>query len=145
MLPGAFLADDAAFSGVFLRATLDALGERVAVIDAFGDICYANETWNETGDFHSHRMVNWQGVNYLDVCDQAAATGDADSGAAARGVRAVIDGRLTEYTQEYDYHSIEEQCWYRMRVAPCEGLPEPYFVITHQNITNVRLAQEAVN
>jgi hypothetical protein len=57
---------------------------------------------------------------------------------------AVIAGELDEFTTEYEAHSPEEKRWYYMRVTPIEGPGTARVLVSHENVTSVKLAEEAV-
>ena len=78
-------------SADFLRSILDATTNHVAVIDDNGNILYTNGTWNSFAEKNNSLIVDrWEGVNYLEVCDAAAASGDKDGKAAADAIRKVM-------------------------------------------------------
>ena len=61
----------------FLRNTLDTSPDEVVVISQRGDIIYANQAWADFGSDNGCQINDWQGLNYLAVCDQAAGPGSA--------------------------------------------------------------------
>ncbi len=131
----------------FLEHVLDAITEHIVVIDATGLIQFVNQSWLNFGDDNACTIENdWHGINYLAECDKAAAMGDEFGLEASKGIRQVIEQVKAEFYFEYPCHSPIEKRWFMMRVTPfyLDDEPQPYFVISHQNITERKLAEEAV-
>lgn len=129
----------------FLSHVLDAITEHIVVINAAGDIQLVNKSWSAFG--HNNACVvgdNWQGVNYLQECDKAAAQGDEFGANAATGIRRVIENRQPLFYFEYPCHSLDENRWFMMRVSPFQHNNNNFFVISHQNITERKLAEDEV-
>jgi diguanylate cyclase (GGDEF)-like protein len=129
----------------FLNAILDSLGEHIAVIDNLGDILFVNHAWvvfgrNNTCSFSD----GWNGVNYLKVCKKAARMGDSLAKIAIEGINSVIYSRKESFYFEYPCHSPHEARWFMMRVTSFKQSGRQYFVITHQNITERKLAEEKI-
>ena len=63
---------------------------------------------------------------------------------AADGIRTVIKGHTDEFTMEYPCHSPTMRMWFYMRVTRVKGR-EPFFlVISHENITPLKLAEDKI-
>lgn len=127
----------------FAYATLDALSEHVAVLDARGTVLAVNRAWREFAVANSPTPSGLcEGANYFDAC--AAATGDGAEYAArfAAGLRAVVEGGSEEFTLEYSCHSSTERRWFIARAKRFEGGGEPRAVVTHANVTARKLAEE---
>ncbi|MBL1140828.1 MAG: sensor domain-containing diguanylate cyclase [Proteobacteria bacterium] len=129
----------------FLHLVLDSITGHITVINEEADIVYVNKSWNEFGlDNSCHIVPKWDGVNYLDECDKAAAKGDDIGGQAAAGIREVMNNEQRLFYLEYPCHSPDEQRWFMMRVTPFSMQGNKYYVIIHQNITERKLAEEKV-
>ena len=129
----------------FLSQVLDSITEHIVVIDPKGQILFVNQRWNTFGNNNACLIgENWKGVNYLEECDKAAAMGDDFGTQVATGIREVIHGRKQSFYFEYPCHSPEERRWFMMRVTPFRNNGTPCFVISHQNITERKLAEETV-
>ncbi len=129
----------------FLSSILDTITDHIVVIDAKGDIQYVNRSWVMFGNNNDcAASQDWQNFNYLDVCDSAANRGDEFGSKAAKGIRKVIRRELDSYYFEYPCHSPNETRWFMMRAAPFQHAEADYFVISHQNITERKLAEEKV-
>jgi len=140
------LAEEAARrSERFLRATLDALSANICVLDEQGTILSVNKGWCDFALLNPPLLENFGiGLNYLTICD--AVTGDEQEEARrfAEGIRSVLKGKTDLYTQEYPCHSDEEQRWFQGRVTRFVDGSMVWIVITHENITERKLAGEAL-
>lgn len=129
----------------FLKSILDTINQHVAVIDSEGDILYINKTWRLFGIDNACTIdEKWKGINYLRACDQSADMGDEFGAKAAIGIRLVIEGDEDEFYFEYPCHSPDERRWFMMHVTPFTIQGDSCFVISHQNITTRKLAEEEV-
>jgi diguanylate cyclase (GGDEF)-like protein len=129
----------------FLKAILNTVSEHIVVIDKHGVIQCVNYSWKAFGKNNSYSLnSDWYSVNYLDVCDASAATGDNDAKVTAAGIRKVINNESDSFHLEYPCHSPDEQRWFIMRINPFNVDHRTYYVISHQNITERKLAEEAV-
>lgn len=116
------------------------------VVNETGEIQYANKSWSKFGDNNACNIgADWIGVNYLDECDKAAAMGDEFGQKAGNGIRSVINKAQSLFYFEYPCHSPAEKRWFMMRVTPLQVAGKDYFVVSHQNITERKLAEEEVS
>ncbi|MDO6461954.1 sensor domain-containing diguanylate cyclase [Granulosicoccaceae sp. 1_MG-2023] len=129
----------------FLKQVLDSITEHIVVIDETGDIRFVNNSWSAFGKSNACVVGDaWQGVNYLEACDKGLAVGDEFARAAGAGIRSVIHKRENRFYFEYPCHSPTEKRWFMMRVTPFSNAGTHYFVISHQNITERKLAEEEI-
>jgi len=104
-----------------------------------------NNSWSAFGKNNACVVGDdWRGVNYLEACDKGLAVGDNFASSAGAGIRSVIDNREPVFYFEYPCHSPQEKRWFMMRVTPFQSSGTRYFVISHQNITERKLAEEEV-
>ena len=124
----------------FLKQVLDTIPEHTIVIDKEGEILFVNRSWLSFGGNKENVIKgDW---NYLKLCDEAAASGDDLGSKAASGIRKVINSEKLEFYFEYPSHGPDEKRWFMMRVTSFTSKEQPYFVISHQNITVRKLAEE---
>jgi diguanylate cyclase (GGDEF)-like protein len=129
----------------FLSLVLDSITEHIVVIDEVGDIQFVNKSW--TAFANNNDCVvgdDWRGVNYIEECNKASKIGDDFGTQAGNGIRSVIEKRHKSFYFEYPCHSANENRWFIMRVTPFHVAGKNYFVISHQNITKRKIAEEAV-
>ena len=129
----------------FLKSVLDTITEHIVVINSEGDILFVNKTWSSFG-LNNACLIDetWSGVNYLKECDKAAEMGDDFGLNAASGIRSVIKSEDDKFYFEYPCHSPDEERWFMMRVTPFLNSGEECFVISHQNITERKIAENSV-
>lgn len=129
----------------FLESVLDAITEHLAVIDSSGRIVYVNKSWIRFGQDNACVIdTDWSQQNYIEICDQASQKGDEFGQKASEGIRAVIAGKLPSFFLEYPCHSPNQMRWFMMWVTPLSLGTDVFYVISHQNITNRKLAEEEV-
>ncbi len=138
-------ARDGPLSNDFYRAVLDSLEEQFALINPEGRILFVNKSWRHFA--HDNGLsydFDWIGHNYLSVCKTATHCGDANVADIAAGLEAVLSGRIEHFYCEYPCHSPSEQRWFIMRVVPVQHPGISCFVVSHQNITQRKLIEQAV-
>ena len=125
---------------------LNSLDEQVAVIDENGVIVDVNTAWRKFGienglseDFTSI------GCNYLDVCSSPEAGVDSLAGEARQGIADVIQGKRDTFYHEYPCHSPTQKRWYMMRISRVQGTEKRFFVVSHRDITQRKLAEDTAN
>jgi diguanylate cyclase (GGDEF)-like protein len=125
---------------------LNSLDDQVAVIDENGVIVEVNTAWrqfgNENGLSEDFTSI---GCNYLDVCSSPEANVDSLANEARQGMIDVIQGKRDTFYYEYPCHSPTEKRWYMMRISRVKNLEKRFFVVSHQDITQRRLAEETAN
>lgn len=124
-------------SSDFHRHILDSVTDNICVINKHGEIVYTNQAWREfAAENGAPRDTDFQGVNYISVCEQT------ENNEALKGILRVISGEADCFSYEYPCHSPSQQRWFLMRITPLARDDHEYFVISHQNITLRRLAEE---
>lgn len=110
-----------------VRTTLDSLSAHIALVDASGEIFLTNEAWREFAQANGtppHEVS--EGANYLDVCDSAGRAGVEEAAAFA--------------------DAPTQKRWFIARATRFlagDALEVEGAVVTHENITERRLAEEA--
>jgi len=129
----------------FLSLVLDSITEHIVVIDELGEIQFVNKSWSVFGNNNACVIGDdWSNVNYLKECDKASAMGDGFGSKAGAGIRRVIENKEESFYFEYPCHSSNEKRWFVMRVTHFYTSGSNYFVISHQNITERKIAEEKV-
>lgn len=129
----------------FYKSIIDSVTEHIVVIDRNGKIRFVNRSWTAFGQKNGYPVsMSWLGMNYLATCGQSASRGDQYGKNAAEGIKTVISKESDNFYLEYPCHSTTEKRWFMMRVSPLDLADEKLFVISHQNITERKLAEEEV-
>ena len=130
-----------------LAATvLNSLSAHIAILDADGVILETNEAWRRFAAESSAATDTEQGmgVNYLSICDAAQGPGSRDAQRVAEGIRQVIRGDLGEFLYDYPCHSPSGKHWYYMRAVRSAGEDPLRVVVSHEDITALKLTEEAL-
>ncbi|CAG0946974.1 two-component system, NarL family, sensor histidine kinase EvgS [Anaerolineae bacterium] len=126
----------------FAHATIDALVERICVLDETGKIIAVNNAWRTFALANQLIPQNVsEGVNYLAVCDAVTGPDANQATAFAAGIRAVVKGERDEFSLEYPCHSPDEQRWFIGRVTRFASSSPTRVVIAHENITERKRAE----
>ncbi len=133
------------FSDELARTVLDSLSAHIAIIDENGVILETNKAWR-TYAVNSGMPANYEhrGVNYLAICEATTGSDAGDAGKVAEGIRAVIRGELEEFLYDYPCHSADGPHWYYLRTIRMAGAGPVRVVVSHEEITALKLAEEAL-
>jgi len=133
------------FSDELAQTVLNSLTAHIAILDQNGVILETNQAW-QTYAAKSGVPENYEhkGVNYLEICDAAAGSASADAVKVAEGIRAVIRGELEEFLFDYPCHATDGPHWYYMRTIRMAGSGPIRVVVSHEEITALKLAEEAL-
>ena len=125
------------------QTILNSLSAHVAILDEKGFILETNRAWKR---FAKENRIGMRpdtlNVNYLEICDGASGYSADESTSVARGIRDVIAGRIEEFVLDYPCHSPVEKRWFYMRVTRAMGPGPLRIVVSHENITALKLAEE---
>ena len=133
------------YSDELARTVLNSLSAHIAILDENGVILETNKAWQiyavKSGlrETYDHR-----GVNYLEICDATTGSEAVDAGKVAQGIRAVIRGDLEEFLFDYPCHSEDGPHWYYMRTIRMAGPGPIRVVVSHEEITALKLTEEAL-
>ncbi|QDT16197.1 PAS domain S-box protein [Alienimonas californiensis] len=130
----------------FALGTVDGLASQIAIIDESGRILAVNRAWRNFAQANDAPDRDGVGVdaNYLEVCDRAAGLKSGGAAEVAAGIRAVLSGRRDGFEIEYPCHAPQERRWFTARVTRFAGDGPTRAVISHENITNRKLAEAAL-
>ena len=124
---------------------LNALSAHIAILDKTGLILKTNRAWQKFADANRMKTLpEASAINYLSVCDMAKGDSSEKAKSVADGIRSVIKGELDEFLLDYPCHSPTEKRWFYMRVTRISGPGPMRAVVSHENITALKLAEEAL-
>ncbi len=136
--------DELAKSQEFLRSALNSLSSHIAVLDEAGVILGTNRAWKAFSRNDNARLPFCsEGENYLQAC--AACFGStAEAAATIQGIRDVISGESTTFTNEVSCEGDQETYWFQLNVSRFSGNGPVRVVVAHENITARKLADRAI-
>ncbi len=126
----------------FFQKTLDCLYSHIAILNQDGTILEVNATWRKfaTSNGLAEKFCG-PGANYLRSCDEARGECSEEARVVADGIRSVIAKAREYFYLEYPCHSPTEQRWFSVRVTRFETDASVMIVVTHDNITQRKLAE----
>lgn len=127
------------------RAVLNSLSAHIAILDAEGVILETNEAWRRYANANNPgERIDAVGTNYLGICDHADGDDADDAIQVAAGIRRVIAGRVREFVYDYPCHAPDGKHWYYMRAIRMIGDDPIRVVVSHEDITALKLTEEAL-
>jgi len=126
----------------FNRATLDALSVHIAVVNSTSQIVATNQAWKgfATANGTPCQEVS-EGLNYLAVCDRAAAKGVQDAILVSAALREILGGREMTWSHEYRCDSLHEKRWFNVSISRFYIKGELHALVAHENVTNIKLSE----
>jgi PAS domain S-box-containing protein len=136
-------------SEAFQQAILNALPAEVAVVDPQGVIRAVNGTWvrfaQDNADAKGYSPTrSGVGASYLMAAMAGAAQGAAMAQEAVEGIRAVMERRQPGFSLVYACHAPHQPRWFTMYVLPLVAGADEGVVITHTDITELKLTEQAL-
>jgi len=117
-------------------AAFDRLGAMVAVLDGSGLIVDTNESWRLFARLNGGSPTSTgPRINYLEVCDRAAAEGSPTASIVAAGLRDVLAGEREQFDVEYPCPSPTENRWFRLQASSAPVIDGAGLVVFHVEIT----------
>ena len=133
------------FSEELARTVLDAISAHIAILDIKGVILETNRAWRNFSIISGMPAeFDFKGVNYLKICDATKGEDEDIANQVAKGIRAVIAGKIEEFLLDYPCHSEDSQHWYYMRAIRMSDQKPIRVVVSHEEITELKLTEEAL-
>lgn len=127
------------------KIVIDSMSAHVAILNEQGEIVETNRAWQifaqENGMEESYDSV---GMNYLAICETSSTHKEDEAARVSKGIRKVLLGELPEFLTHYPCHSPDTKRWYAVRVVPFRDETTKRVIVTHENITPIMEAQEAL-
>jgi len=133
------------FSGKLARAVINSLSAHIAILDQNGVILETNQAWNDYSvENGMPKNFDYRGINYLEICDAATGENALDAHNIAKGIREVIQGHTLEFLSDYPCHYQDNKYWYYMRAIRLSAKKPIRVIISHEDITALKLVEEAL-
>jgi len=133
------------FSEQLARTVLNSLSAHIALLNEKGVILEVNRAWRTYALKNGvSENFDFRGVNYLDICDAAKGYDTDNARKVSEGIRSVIHGKVDEFLHDYPCHSENSRHWYYMRVIRMTAEGSVRVVVSHEEITALKLAEEAL-
>ena len=127
------------------KTVLDSISAHIAILDEDGVILETNQAWQSFAlSGKAKEKIDFIGINYLSVCDASTGQDANDAHAVAAGIRSVISGEIKEFAYDYPCHSATGRHWYYMRAIRMAAEGPVRVVVSHSEITALKLAEEAL-
>ncbi len=138
------LDEERAAESSLIRAVLNALPARIAILDRDGRILTTNAPW-EAGDGSEGKLLaSRPGDNYLEVCRALAAAGNRNAEAAREGLEAVFERRAPSFSLDYTATSSGRrsgnETWWHLQAFRIDERPR--VVVSHTDITDRVTAEQ---
>jgi len=125
-----------------LQSTIDALNARVALVDQNGTIIAVNRRWQSFAEANGNGVIdNGKGFNYF----KATASGSEREEAQliSDGIARIKSGELEEFRCIYPAAKHSGASWFQVRVNRFEMDGVLRFVVTYEDVTEIRKAHDA--
>lgn len=133
------------YSSEEARTVLDSISAHIAIVDTDGVILDTNRAWREyavkSGMPEGYDSI---GENYLAISDAVEGEEGVHAKTVASGIRQVIAGNVDEFLYDYPCHSEDGPHWYYMRAIRMSGEGSLRVVVSHEDITALKLSEEAL-
>ena len=127
------------------QTVLNSLSAHIAILDEKGVILETNRAWQDFAAKNQMAGSNDSiGVNYLEICDKIIGDEADQAQMVAEGIRAVINDEIEEFLFDYPCHTRDEKHWYYMRAIRMSYDGPIRVVVSHEDITALKLAEEAL-
>lgn len=127
---------------------LNQLRTTIAVTNQSGDIIFVNQAWKSFGDQNDlNQAAHCVGENYFQHLQNAQDLGLIPSnthGDLGQIVQDILSGKLENYNATYPCPSPSTERWFLMRIYRIFHQDEPHLVISHDNITKLKKAQQSL-
>lgn len=121
-----------------LQAILDALPQKVAVLEKSGKIALINTAWQAFSENQEdpQLLLTALGANHLQANNNYLQGQSPEAAAAIQGLQEVLDGQRDSFVMKYPCHTATQKRWYVMNAAPIYGQHELSAVVSLINISN---------
>src|SRR4051794_8721646 len=138
------LDEERAAESSLIRAVLNALPARIAILDGNGRILTTDAPWEAGEGSEGKLLASQRGDNYLEVCRALAEAGNRDARAALEGLEAVFERRALSFSLDYTVTSpggrSEAETWWHLQAFQIDERSR--VVVSHTDITDRVTAEQ---
>ncbi len=126
-------------------AILNALPPNIVLVNEKGKIIAVNESWKKFALANNLGVPQYGiGYSYLAIAEAATGINKATNNKISKGLKDVVVGNKKEFSLEYECYVSNKKVWYQVIVAPLADNTQKGAVILHIDITDRKLAEEAL-
>ena len=126
-------------------AILNALPERIALLNVHGQIITVNDAWRQFAETNAlHDEDHGVGVDYFLLCARIHEKEAFTAQRTVLGIKSVLAGNVKTFALEFAYHSAIEQRWFLMTVTPLADDHAKGAVVMYKNITERKKAEQVL-
>ena len=127
------------------QAMLDGLTAHVCVLDEHGTLVACNAAWRAFAASQGVAATAVaEGVNYLAVCDRAAADGSTDAAQVAAGLRRLLAGEHAHFQMIYPCNTQQGPRWFAMHVTRASSQQPLRLTVAHEEVTLPMQAEQRI-
>lgn len=129
----------------FLQSSLDALSAHICILDENGIIMAVNESWKIFGDENGLTWDNHGiGYSYFSAVNPVSSMQNGEVVTTLDAIQDIIQRKRDQFWTTYACHSPQKKRWFSMRVSRFEGVSGVRIVISHESVTEQKLAEETL-
>lgn len=130
---------------ILLQSAVDAMPSHIAILDAGADIIGINYAWQRFGIENDYGQDSFGlGENYLQTCEVAEGRDADEAEQVAEGIQRIMNEQDEIFRLEYPCHSPASKRWFTLQVARFEYQGDMRVITAHQNITDMKMAQQSL-
>lgn len=126
-------------------AILDALPPNIVLVNEKGKIIAVNESWKKFTIANNLGVPQFGiGYSYLAVAEPITGVDKPTNNKISKGLKDVIVGNKKDFSIEYKSNLSSKNVWHQILIAPLADRADKGAVILHIDITDRKLAEEAL-
>jgi len=133
---------------IFLQATIEACASSIAVLNESGQILYVSKPWRLAAEkYGPHGGCHPLDLNCLERRNGPSAGASNHTSALAEDIQAILDGKITEFHNEYSCSTLSGSRWFVVHAArlALPGTAGAFRILVNSSdITNSRQIEETL-
>ena len=126
-------------------AILNALPERIALLNVHGQIITVNDAWRQFAETNALQDDDHGvGVDYFLLCARIHKQEASTAQQTVLGIKSVLAGNVKKFALEFAYHSAIEQRWFLMTVTPLADDFTEGAIVMYKNVTERKKAEQVL-